>query len=122
MSGTAKQGYIVAVHVPVEFNDGTRVDHEVLAGVKRKLASLFGGYSTAEVVGGWVFQGEDPSGVYQPGDLVEERMTRVWSYAAALPVSKRVSVSKLCSDLAEELGQEAIYREISRADVAFVGA
>lgn len=120
MAGKA-QGYLVAIHVPIKFNDGTFIDHAVLVEAKRKLARLFGGYSALEVTGGWVF-GNDPSEVYEPGDLVEERMTRVWSYAATLPASSRAIIKKFCQTLAQDLGQEAIYLEVSRADVKFVGA
>jgi len=65
----------------------------------RRMASVFGGATAQEAMGGWI--AED-------GQLVVENVSIVYSYAAVKTVEYEAHVRSIASWLAQELRQEAV--------------
>jgi hypothetical protein len=117
-------GRIIAIHIPVNRNDGTPVGDHWVKTAKALLSRLFGGYTHQRVTGGWVFTGVDPEGVYKVGDLVEEQMDRVFAYVepSKNTVAKRAAVRNFAIVLAGELKQDSVYLEVRPAHAVFCQA
>src|SRR5437660_12367231 len=94
------------VLIPLARNDGSPVKAKELRGILNRLLEAFGGYTVAgSVEGGW----RSPS-----GKKYHERNTQVWVVVERhqLPALRRLVVQ-----VGRQLGQEAMYLEVSKGNV-----
>src|SRR5437016_4316832 len=94
------------VLIPLARNDGTAVKARELGDILNKFLETFGGYTVAgEVEGGW----RSPA-----GKKYQERNTQVWVVIERhqLPALRRLVVQ-----IGRQLGQEAMYLEVSKGNV-----
>ena len=97
------------VLIPLARNDGTPVRPAELRAILRRLLAEFGGYTVAgEVKGGW----RAPSGVEY-----RDRNTEVWVLIERrqLPQLRRLVV-----EIGQQLGQEAMYLEVTEGVVEII--
>ncbi len=92
--------------IPLARNDGSPVEESELRGILNRLLTEFGGYTVAgEVEGGW----RSPS-----GHEYHDRNTQIWVVIEELQLS---DLRKLVLDIGRQLGQEAMYLEVSTGSV-----
>ena len=94
----------MAVYVPSTSNVSTKIHKNDLSArvtmVKRTLASMFGGYTSADAVGGYVTN---------EGALVNEDVVRVVAYSTPEAFKEnKLKLMKMIAKWAKEWGQEAI--------------
>ena len=102
----------VCIYVPATINVNEQIDNsEYVERVIKQLATMFGGATASQAVGGWVCES---------GEVVLENTTIVYSFCTEKDLQERISdVLSICNELKLELSQEAISLEIN-GQLAFV--
>jgi hypothetical protein len=96
--------------LPTQYNDGTAVAENVIAGVKRKIDEAFDGHTVAGVNQG-AFRMADGTMQYEP-------TLEIW---VAVAPDRIDELRELTRELARMLKQESIWFEVTNSQVEFVG-
>ncbi len=97
------------VLIPLRRNDGSAVSRGEMRGILNRFLREFGGFTVAgEVVGGW----RSPEGVEY-----RDRNTQVWVIVES---SQLPTLRETVREIGRQLGQEAMYLEVSEAKVDFL--
>lgn len=95
--------------IPLAQSDGTPVRPAELRGILQRFLDQFGGYTIAgEVEGGW----RSPDGTEY-----RERNTQVWVAVERREIGR---LRRLVRDLGRQLGQEAMYLEVTGGEMEIV--
>lgn len=90
----------VSIYLPTRDKSGEAVDNSVaLNNAKVQMASMFGGFSQSEIIGGWVNESQQ---------LIEERVFVVKSFCEILTAENLSKVIELANLIKEELNQECV--------------